>query len=112
MAVTGNEAQVRMIAEQVAEAAVQDVLFKHPEFRKADIPAPLRWAGGIVASLFTMGIGALAVWLVMTVSDMQVTLARMDERMLSQNTSQSGQFQMLDERVKRLETFHTATGAK
>lgn len=55
----GNETQVRMIAEQVAEAAVTNVLMNHPELRKADIPAPLNWASVIISGLFTAGMAAL-----------------------------------------------------
>jgi hypothetical protein len=50
---------------------------------KPEIPAPLKWAGGIIAGLFTAGTATLAFWLVSSVSEMQVTLGRMDERMAS-----------------------------
>jgi hypothetical protein len=50
---------------------------------KPEVPAPLKWAGGIIAGLFTAGTATLAFWLVSSVSEMQVTLGRMDERMAS-----------------------------
>ena len=78
----------------------------YPELRKAEIPAPLKWAGVIVASLFTMGVGAMAVWLVDTVSAMQVTLARMDERMANQATVQDSRFGDFERRISTLESYH------
>ena len=90
----------------IAETAVAKVLLDHPELRKAEIPAPLKWAGVIVASLFTMGVGAMAVWLVGTVSAMQVTLARMDERMANQATVQDSRFGDFERRISTLESYH------
>lgn len=42
-------------------------------------------------------------WLVTTVSQMQVTLARMDERMASWNSSQESRYVDLERRVSKLE---------
>ena len=102
----GNAAQVRIVAEQVADAAITRFAQKHPEVSKSDIPPPLKWAGAIIAALFTMGIGGMAVWLVTTVNEMQVTLARMDERMANQSTTQEGQLDEMGRRVTRLESYH------
>ena len=101
----GNEAQVRMIAEQVAEAAVSNVLLNHPELRMAEIPPPLKWAGAIVAALFAAGTSTLVFWLVTSVSEMQVTLARMDERMASGSVKDS-RFTEIERRVSNLERYH------
>jgi uncharacterized membrane protein YoaK (UPF0700 family) len=87
----GDAAQIRAIMEQSSEAAadlaIRNFVANHPELRQAsvttEIPAPLKWAGAIIAGLFTAGTATLAFWLVSTVSEMQVTLARMDERMVS-----------------------------
>lgn len=68
----------------------------------AEIPAPLKWAGAIIAGLFTAGTATLAFWLVSTVSEMQVTLARMDERMVSGNV-QDGRVDDLQRRVQKNE---------
>jgi hypothetical protein len=97
-----NEAQVRIVAEQVADAAVTRFAATHPELRKAEIPAPLKWAAAIIASLFTAGTATLVFWLVSTVSEMQVTLARMDERMAS-GTVKDARFDDLERRVANLE---------
>lgn len=107
---SGNTAQTRVIAEQVADTAITRFAAEHPELRRVEIPAPLKWAGAIIAALFTMGIGAMAVWLVSTVNTMQVTLARMDERMVSQDRSQGSQFDELNRRVTRLEVAVSKNG--
>lgn len=102
---SGNAAQTAIIAEQVADTAILRFTQAHPELKRAEIPPPLKWAGAIIAALFTMGIGAMAVWLVSTVNNMQVTLARMDERMSSSATSQTGQYDEVNRRLTRLETI-------
>ena len=108
----GNATQIRAVAEQVAGAAAHEAIKQfidvHPELGrpKAEIPPPLKWAGGIVASLFTLAVGAMAVWLVSSVSSMQVTLARMDERMQNQAGAQTDRFASLEGRVTKLETYH------
>ena len=103
----GSAAQVRIIADQVAEAAITKFYAEHPP--KAELPSPLKWAGIIMAGVFTTGLGAMAVWLVSTVSDMQVTLARLDERMASGAVKDS-RYEELDRRVTTLETFHRGDG--
>jgi hypothetical protein len=102
----GDQAQVHRIVRQVAMAyrEIDGPL-------KPDIPAPLKWAGGIVAALFTAGIATLAFWLVTSVSQMQVTLARMDERLGNQADDQQQRFTDIERRVSRLESFHE-TGAR
>jgi hypothetical protein len=94
----GDQAQVHRIVRQVAMAyrEIDGPL-------KADIPAPLKWAGGIIAALFTAGTATLIFWLVTSVSQMQVTLARMDERQSLQANAQDSRFADLDRRVSRLE---------
>ncbi len=106
----GSAAQTRAIAEQVAEAVILKFTSEHPESRPAEIPAPLRWAAGIIAALFTAGVASGMFWLVSTVSDMQVTLARMDER-IANGAVKDSRFEDLDRRVTKLETFHQG-GAK
>lgn len=116
----GDAAQIRHIAEQVGESAADIAISKfvsqHPELRQGsvttEIPAPLKWAGAIIAGLFTAGTATLAFWLVSTVSEMTVTLARMDERMASQTAVQTGQVADLTTRVTALESYHKAGGAE
>jgi hypothetical protein len=109
----GDRAQTRVIAEQVAEAAATAAITRfrteHPEAStiKAEIPAPLKWAGGIVAALLATGVGGTAVWLMTTVNEMQVTLARMDERMASSASSQDTRFDEINRRLTRLEQLQS-----
>lgn len=104
---SGNAEQTRIIAETVADTAITRFVSQHPELRQgsvtAEIPAPLKWAGAIIAGLFTAGTATLAFWLVSTVSEMQVTLARMDERMVSGNV-QDGRVDDLVRRVQKNES--------
>lgn len=106
---TGNEAQTRLIADTVAEATIMKFVSQHPELNEAKIPAPLKWAGAIIAGLFTAGTATLAFWLVSTVSEMQVTLARMDERMVSGNIKDS-RYDEIERRVVNLERYHQGGG--
>lgn len=101
----GNAAQVRAIAEQIAEAAVTKFALTHPELNKvkAEIPAPLKWAAVIISGLFTAGIAAMAFWVVSSINTMQVTLARMDERQ-SQLTADKDVWKSdIERRVSNLE---------
>jgi hypothetical protein len=106
----GDAAQTRLVAEQVAEAVIIKYRSEHPELNETRIPAPLKWAGAIIAGLFTMGTATLVFWLVSSVSEMQVTLARMDERMAS-GTLKDSRFEEIERRVSKLETYHQARGA-
>jgi hypothetical protein len=108
MSDTGNEAQTRLIAEQVAEAAIVKFNQAHPELQETHIPPPIKWAGGILAAVMTAGVIGMAAWLVTSVSDMQVTLARIDERMVGQDT----RYDDLDERVRKLESYHSRRTAE
>ncbi|MBO9602534.1 MAG: hypothetical protein J7496_08510 [Novosphingobium sp.] len=67
-----EEAQKMAVAIAAAMSAVR------PE--KVEVPAPLKWAGGIISALLVMAIGGSGAWLINTVNDMQVTLTRLDER--------------------------------
>lgn len=110
---TGNVSQARVVADQVADAAIMRFSQEHPELRqKVELPPPLKWAGGIIAALFTMGVGAMAVWLVGTVNSMQVTLARMDERQASQTISQDGRFTDHERRIQQLEQYNQKGAAQ
>lgn len=85
---SGQAAQIAIVAEQVVAAAIAKLRVEQPELiaaqpKEPPIPAPLKWAGGIVAALMIACVSGLGIWLVTTVSEMQVTLARMDERMMS-----------------------------
>lgn len=106
----GDAEQTRMIMENMADTVITRFTAQHPEVGEAKIPAPLKWAGGIIAALFTAGASAMALWLVSSVSEMQVTLARMDERMANQLDRQQEDFDTLDRRVTALEEYHAGGG--
>jgi hypothetical protein len=63
----------------------------------------MKWAAGVIAALFTMGIAGMAFWLVSSVSSVQVTLARMDERQIQQSTNQEAWKSDISHRLDKLE---------
>lgn len=105
----GNAEQTRAIIEQVAETLFYKFEREHPVKTEAAIPAPLKWAATIVAALFVVGIAGLVFWLVTSVSGMQLTLARMDERMGSGMVKDS-RFDDIDRRVIKLEAYSAGGG--
>lgn len=109
----GDDAQIRLITEQVAEALLVRMAERIDEklhLKEAAIPAPLKWAGAIIAGLFTAGTAALAFWIVSSVSQMQVTLARMDERIAS-GAIKDARYDGLERRVGTLERYHQGGGS-
>lgn len=92
----GDVAQIRRIAEQLAPIYADRPI-------KPELPAPLKWAAGIIGAIMTAGSLTLAIWLVSTVNQMQVTLARMDERAAMNSQNLTDKFKSLDERLARLE---------
>lgn len=66
-------------------------------------PPPLKWAGMIVGAIMTAGSLAMAIWVVSSISSMQVTLARMDERQALTSATLVERFQVIDSRLERLE---------
>lgn len=114
----GDKAQIRMIAEQVGESAAEIAISKfaanHPEVRRgtvvAEIPAPLKWAAVIASAILTISASGGLIWLVSSVSEISVTIARMDERMGGYIDAQAARMTMLEERVDRLEGYHRGGG--
>lgn len=98
-------AHIRVISEQAADIALSKHLAAHPAL-KAEIPPPLKWAAGILAALMTMGISAFCFWMVTTLNEMQITVARIDERQQSSSGDTTGKFQEIDRRIATLESFH------
>lgn len=100
--------------EQIADAVIERFVSQHPELRQGtivtEIPPTVRWAGIIIGGVMTAAVTAGLFWLVATVSAMQVTLARMDERMANWISMQDSKYlelkaqdEKLDMRIKRLE---------
>lgn len=114
----GDSAQIRMIAEQVGESAAEIAISKfaanHPEVRRgtvvAEIPAPLKWAAVIASAILTISASGGLIWLVSSVSEISVTIARMDERMANYTAQQTKQIEDLSRRVETLEGYHREGG--
>lgn len=103
----GNEAQARIIAEQVAEAAITKFTLLHPQpAPKADVPAPLKWAGAILAAVATACTVAMAIWVVSTLSALQQTVTRIDERQQITGDAVTQRLTADEQRITRLEGFH------
>lgn len=104
---SGNSAQTRIIAEQVAEATITQFVSAHPELRQAavvsEIPPVLKWAAGAISALGLAAVIGLGVWLVSSVSTMRETLARMDERQLAATQSQGDWRADMERRVSKIE---------
>lgn len=70
--------------EQAAEAAIVQFTSQHPELRaEAPIPPIVKWLVGAIAGFGSAALIGLGFWLVTSVSQMQVTVARIDERLNS-----------------------------
>lgn len=101
---SGDMAQIRLMGDAIADAAIVRFQSSHPpHVAKVEVPAPLKWAGGIVAAMLSLAASAGMIWLVTTVNSMQVTLARMDERMVS-GSVKDGRVDEMDRRVTKLES--------
>lgn len=114
----GDEAQIRALMEQVGKAAaaitITEFVAQHPEVRRgtvvSEIPAPLKWAGGVAAAVFTAASVAMAMWMVSTLSDLQQTVTRIDERQKLAAESGDSRFREIERRVTQLEAYHSGGG--
>jgi ferric-dicitrate binding protein FerR (iron transport regulator) len=109
----GNDAQVRVITEQVADAVITRFFSMHPELSKPvkqDWPPPLKWASAIIAALFTAATIGMAFWVVNTLSSLQDTVTRIDERQKLSDPALSKRFDDIERRVGVLEGFHRGGG--
>ncbi|CAD7335141.1 hypothetical protein FIM10_01780 [Sphingomonadales bacterium 56] len=102
-------AQYRVLAEQAADIALTKYLAPVSE-PKVEIPAPMKWAAGIISAVMTAAVVGIFVWLVGTVNTMQQTLVRIDERQRSQVENLDSRFADNDRRIRRLEGFHNLGG--
>ncbi len=104
----GNEVQMREIVDQVALAAVKKYAQENPPPRvKAEIPPVLKLAGGLISALLTTGIAAMCLWVVSTLSALQQTVTRIDERQQNTGTTITQRLDKMDDRLTRLETKRT-----
>ena len=108
-----NLEQMRMALDSMAKAAVLEFAREHPQLSqpaKPEMPAPLKWLGGMAAALMTACAIGFVVWLTGTVSEMQMTLARMDERQSSQVDFVDSRFEETNRRLTKLEAYHQSGG--
>tara|TARA_R110002012_G_scaffold16958_15_gene64512 strand:- start:900 stop:1247 length:348 start_codon:yes stop_codon:yes gene_type:complete len=109
-----NSEQIRIVAEQVADTAITRFVSQHPEVRRssvvAEIPPPLKWAAIIASAVLTVSASAGLIWMVTSVSDMSVTLARMDERMGGYISAQEARMAEQERRITSLEGYHREGG--
>lgn len=102
----GNEVQARAMADQVAEAAVAKFaqMYGQPAERQAmEIPPALKLAAGVVTAFITAAAIALSFWIVSTLSDLQQTVTRIDERQQLTGGATTQRLDKIEERVTRLE---------
>lgn len=92
---------------QLIENAIESFVSQHPELRQAtvvtEIPPPLKWASIIVGGIMTAATTAGFIWLVATVNEMQLTLARMDERIGAWQAMQATRYIELEKRMSKIE---------
>ena len=99
----GNSEQIRaIIAEAVKQA---NALAKTEAQERAVFPVVLKWVAGIAAVLVGAAVIAYFNWLTGSVNQMQVTLARMDERQSNQIAAADDRYKDMDRRVARLESL-------
>lgn len=107
---SGNEEQVDRAVDKIADRAIKRFVSQHPEVRRgtvvAEIPAPLKWAAIIASTVLTVSASAGLIWMVTSVSEMSVTLARMDERMGGYIDAQAARMTQIERRVDQLEGYH------
>jgi hypothetical protein len=93
--------------EQIADAVIERFVSRHPELRQGsivtEIPPPIKWVGIMLGGTMTAAVTAGLFWLVATVSEMQVTLARMDERIGGWTSMNESRYSDLEKRVAALE---------
>ena len=113
---SGNEAQVRIMLDNVAQAAAANAILQYKAQQlgtpEAKIPPPLKWLGAAAMAVVMLVFVGVSGWLVTTVDDMQETLARMDERQLAYSETQDNRFADFDRRITKLETDRPDGGAK
>lgn len=105
----GDAAQVRMIVEQALEAAIIKFEGDGARTNAAEIPPLIKWLVGSIAALGFAALIGGGTWLVTSVSTMQITLARMDERMAA-GSVKDARVDDLSRRVVQLEAYHSGGG--
>lgn len=102
----GNTVQSRVMATQIARAAIAEYVLEHPQTRKDS--GFSNFQKGVVGVATTLLIAAI-LWLVSTVNQMQLTLVRLDER-IAGGSVKDNRYEDLDRRVTTLEGYHKGNG--
>lgn len=118
-------AQLKVLAQQAADIALTEqagalaALQRNiemlaariaPEDGEPAIPSVLKWLAGIAAGVISAIILGALFWVASSVTEMQQTLARIDERQKAQTESLDSRFADQDRRITRLERFHSLEG--
>lgn len=107
----GNTVQSRVMATQIARAAIAEYVLEHPTKPEASTSSVvLKWLAGILAVLVAGAIATSVSWMVNSITEMQQTLTRLDER-IANGAVKDGRVDDLDRRVTTLEGYHKG-GAK
>ena len=121
----GTLAQLRDIARQAAEIALSEQSDNIGQIQRSiarlnklvpeegeEVTHPtLKWMAGIAATIAAAIVTGAMFWVASSVTDMQQTLARIDERQKAQAEAQDGRFADYDRRITRLERFHQLEGS-
>jgi hypothetical protein len=99
-------AQIRLLGGQIADEALVRFAAHHPAVNKVEAPPLVKWVVGAIAALGMASIIGGGTWLVSSVGDMKVTLARMDERQQAQDAAGGSRMSELERRVVTLEGYH------
>lgn len=94
----------RQLVEQVADATLMKFAQQHPEMFSGESKATAltKWVSGVAAALV---IGFL-LWMASTLSDLQQTVTRIDERQKIADPAQNRRFDDIERRVGVLEGYH------
>lgn len=106
----GNATQARLIADQVADAAITRFHQMHPPPPPAperqELPPTVKWMAAAIGALGTAALIGMCLWVVSTLSTLQQTVTRIDERQQITATDRGEMKVRLDrieERLARLE---------
>lgn len=96
----GNVEQTRVIAKAIARQMIE--VYGEPAKEK-DLPAPVKWAAGIIAGLMTVGSAGLLFWMVSTISVTQITVMEIKTRQQMTTEQWEQKFASLEQRMESIE---------
>lgn len=100
---TGDAAQTRQILDQAIEATI--VKMRETEKPKVEIPAWAKWMAGVGTTLLTTGIIGMAVWIVSTLSEVQLSVREVNTQLSAKGAIEQ-RFTEIDRRIAGLESYH------